>query len=103
VLLELAAYLVTYKQIAQLELFVSDIERNLAEMGAVNAQVTVAHPLTAELTKAVEAYVMRIEDAKSVSLEEKLDPTILGGIVIETPHKRFDSSVSTQLKRLRNV
>lgn len=100
---ELAAYLVVHKQIAQLDMVIADIARNLAEMGTVKATVTVAHPLSDELKQAVKAYVARIEHADTVQIDEVVEPTQLGGIVIETPRKRFDASVLAQLKRLRNV
>lgn len=100
---ELAAYLVVHKQVAQLDMVIADIARNLADMGTVKATVTVAHPLSDELKQAVEAYVARIEHADTVQINEVVEPTQLGGIVIETPRKRFDASVLAQLKRLRNV
>lgn len=100
---ELAAYLVVHKQVAQLDMVIADIARNLAEMGTVKATVTVAHPLSDELKRAVEAYVARIERADIVQIDEVVEPAQLGGIVIETPRKRFDASVLAQLKRLRNV
>ena len=103
VLTQLAAYLVLHKRLDQVELVVADIARNLAELGTVKASVTVAHPLTVELKRAIEQYVMRIEDANSVQIDETIDASLLGGVIIETPHKRFDAAVATQLTRLRNV
>lgn len=100
---ELAAYLVVYKQVAQLDMVIADIARNLAEMGTVKATVTVARPLSDELRQAITAYVARIEQADTVQIDEVVEPAQLGGIVIETPRKRFDASVLAQLKRLRNV
>lgn len=99
----LAAYLVTHKQLGQMDLLVADIARNLAELGTVKATVTAARPLSDELKRAIEAFVARIEDAQSVQIDESIDPALLGGVIIETPHKRFDASVSAQLSRLRNV
>lgn len=99
----LAAYLVTHKQLGQMDLLVADIARNLAELGTVKATVTAARPLSDELKSAIEAFVARIEDAQSVQIDESIDPALLGGVIIETPHKRFDASVSAQLSRLRNV
>jgi F-type H+-transporting ATPase subunit delta len=100
---ELAAYLVSRKKTGQLELVVSDIARNLAEMGTVHAKVSTARPLSVELKQTIAAYVSRIEDASHVEIQEQVEPEILGGIVIETPRKRFDASIATQLKRLSNV
>lgn len=102
-LTELAAYLITNKQTGQLELVVADIIRNLASLGTVKATVYTARALTDELRKAVEAYVTRTERTTSVQLEELVDASLVGGVVVETPHNRYDASIATQLKRLRNV
>ena len=102
VLKQLAAYLIVHKQLGQLELVIADIVRAIAELGTVKATVTVAHPLTAELRTAVERFVTQLEHASTVQLEERIDPHLLGGIVIETPHKRYDAAVAAQLTRLRN-
>ena len=99
----LAAYVVEHKMHASIELIVADIARNLATYGHVQADVTTAHPLDASLRQDVIDYVKRIESASEVEITEHVDPRLLGGVVIETPNKRFDASIATKLKRLRNA
>lgn len=103
VVAQLAAYVVEHKLQSQLELIIADIAANLSTLGHVDATVTVARPLDDQLRADIVAYVQRIEDAKSVSLEEVVDPSLIGGVVIQTPNQRFDSSLATKLKRLRNA
>lgn len=100
---QLASYIVSHRLHAQTEMIVADIARNLAELGVVRARVTTARSLTDELRKDVAKYVHSIETANSVELDEVIDPSIIGGIIIETPSKRFDASITTQLTRLKNV
>jgi len=99
----LAAYIVTHRLQSQLELIVADIAANLAAFGRVEATVTTARPLDKALRDELVAYVKKIENAKVVTLDEQVDTSILGGVIIETPNKRFDASVRTKLKRLKNA
>ena len=100
---ELAAYVVEHKLQGQLELIVADIAANLSRLGHIEASVTTAHPLTDTLRAELTVYVRRIEGAKSVVLQESVDPSLIGGVIVETPNQRLDSSLATKLKRLRNA
>lgn len=99
----LAAYVVEHRLHSQLDLILADVAANLAALGHIEAAVTTARPLTAELKEALTDYVKRIEGASDVTLNESVDPTLLGGVIVETPGKRFDASIATKLKRLRNA
>lgn len=103
VLEPLAAYIVANRLQSQQALIVADIATNLASLGHVEAKVTTARPLDAVLRKELVAYVKQMENASDVSLNEHIDARILGGVIIETPQHRFDASVSTKLKRLKNA
>lgn len=100
---ELAAYVVEHRLQDQLELLLADIAVNLSTYGYVEATVTSARPLTEDIKKELTAYVKRIENAKEVILQEAVEPSLIGGVIIETPNQRFDSSLATKLKRLRNA
>lgn len=99
----LAAYIVEHRLHGSLELILADIATNLARLGHVEATVTTARPLDPSLKKEVIAYIAQMESVTDIALHEAIDPTILGGVIIETPRKRFDASVATKLKRLRNA
>lgn len=99
----LAAYIISHRLQSQLDLIVADVAANLAALGHIEADVTTARPLEASLRQELVNYVKRIEGVNDVSLVEHVDPAILGGVVIETPRKRYDASVSMKLKRLRNA
>ena len=67
--------------------------------GVVDAVVTTAVPLSAELRDRLAAELAKAL-AKTPRLAEVVEPGILGGVVIEVDGKKFDSSVSSQLRRL---
>lgn len=97
VLRELAAYLVTERRTRELDLLVRDIEDMLAQNGVVIADITSARPLD----EAVKAEITAMLGAKSVQLRESVDETLLGGIRIDTPGKRFDGTIRHKLNALR--
>lgn len=97
VLRELAAYLVTERRTRELDLIVRDIEAMLAQNGVVVADIASARPLD----EAVKAEITAMLGAKSVQLRESVDETLLGGIRIDTPGKRFDGTIRHKLNALR--
>lgn len=99
----LAAYIVEHRLHNDIELIVADIAWNLAKAGHIEAHITTARPLDLSLKQTVIEYVKRIESASEVEVREQVDASLLGGIIIETPSKRFDASIATKLKRLRNA
>lgn len=69
-------------------------------LGRVRAAVTTATPLTTDLTETVRG---RMGEAlgKTVLLESRVDPAILGGIVVQVDSTVYDGSLKTQLRQLR--
>ena len=63
------------------------------------AYVTTAVPLTAALEKKVLAEVTKIT-GKKVTLENKVDESIVGGFVLRVGDLQYDASVANKLKRL---
>lgn len=70
--------------------------------GEVNAEITSAHPLSAaqvaELKKQLRARVGR-----DVIVDTKVDPSILGGLVVRIGSQMIDSSILTRLNSLANA
>ena len=103
VVTQLAAYIVEHKLQKDTSQIVGDIARNLTNMGRTTAYVTTARPLDPALLADVKRKVLAIESVKDAEIIELVDPTILGGIIIETPTRRFDASVARKLKRLKHA
>jgi F-type H+-transporting ATPase subunit delta len=68
--------------------------------GVVKAEVTVAQPLSDKNRKAV-AEALNAVTGKKVSVAEKVDPAIIGGIVVKLGSRMVDSSVRTKLNSLK--
>ncbi|HVT16033.1 MAG TPA: ATP synthase F1 subunit delta [Thermoanaerobaculia bacterium] len=67
--------------------------------GLVDARVTTAVPLTEELRGRLLAALARFT-GRSPELSERVDPSILGGMVVEVEGKKIDSSLTTSLHDL---
>jgi len=93
---EVAAFLVATRRTRELTLLVRDIEGELAERGVVVADVMSAHALTAELKQQISQLV----GAKQLQLRETVDPSVLGGMRIDIPGKRFDGTLRRKLTAL---
>ena len=68
--------------------------------GAQKAEVTTAIPLTAELEEKVLAKVKELT-GKKVSLENIVDPAIIGGFILRVGDKQFDASILGKMNNLR--
>lgn len=64
--------------------------------GLVDARVTTAVPLAAAQRQNLVAAIARFT-GKRPDLIERVDPSILGGVVIEVAGEKIDSSLATQL------
>lgn len=69
------------------------------EARILEATVTVAEPITAEVEVSVQAKLREVT-GKDVILSVRQDPSIMGGIVIQVGDKRIDGSVSRRLEEL---
>jgi F-type H+-transporting ATPase subunit delta len=67
--------------------------------GLVDARVRTAVPLSPELREQLRAAVAHFT-GRQPDLLEKVDPSLLGGMVVEVAGKKIDSSVSTRLRQL---
>ncbi len=70
-----------------------------AQRGEVQAEVASAHPLSAEQIAALESK-LRAREGRTVKLTSKVDPDLLGGLVVTIGSQRIDSSIRTRLNSL---
>jgi F-type H+-transporting ATPase subunit delta len=70
--------------------------------GVVSVDVTTAVTLTDVLRQSITAK-LSADLGKAVALREKVDPAIIGGIVISTHGHRIDASIASQLESARLV
>jgi F-type H+-transporting ATPase subunit delta len=68
--------------------------------GEVTAQVTTATALTPAQTKSLAA-VLKSSIGRDVQIETKLDPSLLGGLVVKVGSRMVDNSLKTKLDNLK--
>lgn len=94
---EVAAYLLTSGRTREIDLLVRDIEDEMATRGVVVADIASAHPIDAT----IEAEIKALTGAKTLQLRRSIDETLLGGIRIDIPGKRFDGTIRHKLNALK--
>ncbi len=72
-----------------------------AANGVTRAVVTAAAPLTDAQTKALRDQLAAVAGAKSVDVDVKIDPAIIGGLVVKVGSRMVDSSLKTKLNAIR--
>jgi F-type H+-transporting ATPase subunit delta len=72
------------------------------ERGQVSADVASAHPLTPEQMQAL-GDTLRASIGKNVSIHTRVDPNLLGGLVVKVGSRMIDSSLRTKLNNLKVV
>jgi F-type H+-transporting ATPase subunit delta len=76
--------------------------RMSAHRGEVAAEAISATPLSDEQSRRVRAEIER-KVGKAVNLAQRVDPDILGGLVVKVGSMMIDSSLKTKLNRIRSV
>ncbi|QZH73911.1 MAG: F0F1 ATP synthase subunit delta [Erythrobacter sp.] len=70
-----------------------------AQRGEVQAEVASAHALTDEQISTLESR-LRAREGRTVKLKSRVDPDLLGGLVVTIGSQRIDSSIRTRLNSL---
>jgi F-type H+-transporting ATPase subunit delta len=86
---------------------VRDMIRGFRELvaqhkGEATAEVTVAEKLKDEYVEALRA-ALKAVSGKDVDLDIKIDPAIIGGIVVKLGSRMVDSSLRTKLNAIRHA
>lgn len=72
------------------------------QRGEVNAEVASAHPLNHEQLAALKD-TLRASAGKDVQIITKVDPTLLGGLIVKMGSRMIDSSLRTKLTSLKTA
>ena len=68
--------------------------------GVEVAKVTTAFPITADLEAKVLAKIATFSD-KKITLQNTVDPSIIGGLVLRMGDKQYNASVANRLQNLK--
>ena len=69
--------------------------------GEVTADVTSAHPLTEAQMIALSDTLTGTAGGKKVQINTKVDPSLLGGLIVKMGSRMIDSSLKTKLNSLK--
>ena len=70
------------------------------DKGILIADVTTVVEITPEQESALAEKIRVMTDSEKVILRKKIDPTILGGMIVNANHRLIDNSVTTRLKEM---
>ena len=70
-------------------------------VGLSRAAVTVAEPLKDEHVEALKAALAEIAGGQRVEVAVKVDPSLIGGMIVQIGSRMVDSSLKTKLNSLR--
>lgn len=98
---QLAAFLVVNRRTKELNSIVRDIEFYLAENGHVAGTVISAHKLSTDTMAAIQQFARQKTGASKVSLQNAVDPAVLGGIKLELPRYQLDATIARHLTTLK--
>ena len=68
--------------------------------GETSAEVTVAKALSAQQTKELKA-ALKSAVGKDVAIDAKVDPSLLGGMIVKVGSRQIDTSLRTKLSSLK--
>ncbi len=69
--------------------------------GEVTAQVTVAEKLTEKNLTALKSAIKTVTGGKDVDFDVKVDPSIIGGLIVKVGSRMVDSSLRTKLNSIK--
>jgi F-type H+-transporting ATPase subunit delta len=69
--------------------------------GEVNAQITVAEPLNDNNLNALKDALKNVTGGKDIDLNVKVDPAIIGGLIVKVGSRMVDSSLRTKLNAIK--
>jgi F-type H+-transporting ATPase subunit delta len=98
------ALLIENGNIGQAEKIISEFERAWDKSAGISrVEVSSAKELDKETRVEVKKHLAKIFGAKEVEMEEKVDPSIIGGLILREGDKILDGSVRGRMRDLREV
>ena len=95
---EIAAYLLEENLTSDLDSIMRDVMKYRLEHGIVEVDVISAHKLSdQDITDIKDLLVSEFPEATSYSIDERIDPYVIGGVKLEFPGSQLDLSVFSKL------
>ncbi len=97
---QLAALLVDEGKTKEVDLMVNDIAVEMERLGHSSVEVRSAHKLSPQVLNDLKKTVKELTKVDSVTLNETIDQSLIGGLIAASPTVEIDLSVRTKLKAL---
>jgi F-type H+-transporting ATPase subunit delta len=69
--------------------------------GEISAQVTVAEKLSDTSLEALKSALTSVTGGKAMDLDVKIDPAVIGGLIVKVGSRMVDSSLRTKLNAIK--
>ncbi len=69
--------------------------------GEVSAQVTVAEKLSDTNLEALKSALKSVTGGKDIDMDVRIDPAIIGGLIVKVGSRMVDSSLRTKLNAIK--
>jgi len=73
------------------------------ERGELTAEITTAVPISKEINKSIVKEISKLTKIKTIELNEKIDESLIGGLVLRMGSTMIDSSIKTKLSTLKMI
>jgi F0F1-type ATP synthase delta subunit len=101
---EVAAYLLDQNLTSDLGSLMRDIMQVRAEFGIIEAAAVSAHSLSIDVRNEIKDILnQRFPQAKQISVANKIDPSVVGGVRVETAGQQIDMTVRGKLAAFKRL
>ena len=73
------------------------------ERGELTAEITTAVPITKAINKSIVKEISKLTKTKKIELNEKIDESLIGGLILRMGSTMIDSSIKTKLSTLKMI
>lgn len=99
---EIAAYLLAEGRVSELESILRDVMQYRADHSVIEAEVASAHKLSPDTLDEVKQLLTEAYPAASdIQITSRLDPGLIGGILINMANEQLDMSVAAKLAKFK--
>ncbi len=101
---EIAAYLLSENRVNELDSILRDVIEYRAEHGVVEVQAVSSHELSNKVKDDIKVLMKQnYPNAKSVTVSQRIDPDVVGGIRVVLPHEQLDLTVQSKLSNFKRL
>ncbi|HSX46841.1 MAG TPA: F0F1 ATP synthase subunit delta [Patescibacteria group bacterium] len=101
---EIAAYLLVEGRVNELESILRDIMQYRADHGVLEAEVVTAHDIQPHVLDEVKSILKTSHPhAKSIELDTRLEPTVVGGLRVDMANEQLDMTVARKLATFKRL